>query len=223
MFGSRSIKLSSVVVLIFFVVFITGADFALAQEEKSIDHTETVSHQETSPDLRGDGDGIAEKGYANKSENVIEQPAPTPHKKKKKFPVLLAIGGAVLLGVVLILVLGKKSDSDDNEEPVYDIRGDWTITPDYYNAFYITFNGTKASGTFTDSEDLTGTYTVSGYKVDFDYDTLDLQFTGLFTSENYVSGSYLLGEEINGQWVGHRGIDSPTSKNASSIKKAAGQ
>jgi hypothetical protein len=217
MLGSRCLKYCGVVTLFFFVFFIASADFVLAKGKE--DSRPTASR----PYQQGDGEeGIGKEVTAAKSDNVIEQPAPAKQKRKKKFPVLLVVGGAILLGVVLVLVLGKKKDEEKEKEPVYDIRDDWKITLDYYEPFNITFSGAKASGTFVDSDGYEGTYRVNGYEVEFSYNTLDLTFTGIFSSQDYMVGDYEIGGEISGQWVGHRGAVALTSQHKTSVKTAAG-
>jgi hypothetical protein len=215
MSGSRFLKYCGVVTLFFFVFFIASAGFALAKEKEDSLPTASRSYQQ------GDGEeGIDKEVTAEKSDNVIEQPAPAKQKRKKKFPVLLVVGGAIVLGVVLVLVLGKKKDEE--KEPVYDIRDDWKITLDRYEPFNITFSGAKASGTFVDSDGYEGTYKVNGYEVEFSYNTLDLKFTGIFSSQDYMVGDYKISGEISGQWVGHRGTDASTTQHKTSVKTAAG-
>lgn len=85
----------------------------------------------------------------------------------------------------------------------YDIRGSWNITenypPDAPMTKVFTFTGTKTSGTVGIStiSSATGTYTVSGSTVNFNYSftdgdsgvTVTHTFSGSFTGENSMSGT----------------------------------
>jgi hypothetical protein len=136
---------------------------------------------------------------------VIEQP--TPKKAKKKFPVLLVVGVVLVVAVLVVLLAGKKKDKTPAPE-VFDIRGDWTLwdtsAGDVLWA-YFNFSGSLTGGTFVDHEGDTGTYTVSNRTVNFHYDLYNISFTGNFTDQNNMQGSYTsaLGTR---NWRAARGI-----------------
>lgn len=147
---------------------------------------------------------------------VIEQPVPV--KKKKKFPVLLVVGGIVVVGVVLALAMGGKKKEPEPE--IFDIRGDWTVVVNYLGAdipFYITFRGSLNSGTFVDQEDDTGTYTVNNRNVHFEYDFYNLFFDGNFEERNIMRGTYQA-DEVSGGWRATRGFNAALTYKTSTIK-----
>lgn len=132
-----------------------------------------------------------------------------PRKKKKKFPILLVVGGIALVAV-LVLVLGKKK-KDEPAPEVFDIRGDWTVydTVEGDQVFaYYTFAGNLNSGTFVDHEGDYGTYTVNGRSVTFVYDDFDITFNGNFSSQDQMNGTWdsILG---NRTWRAVRGFVQP--------------
>lgn len=136
---------------------------------------------------------------------VIEQP--TPKKKKKKFPVLLVVGVVVVVAVLVVLLTGKKKDDEPAPE-VFDIRGDWTVwdtqAGDQLWA-YFSFSGSLNSGTFEDHEGDTGSYTVTGRSVSFNYHDYNISFTGNFVDHDHMRGNYdsVLG---NRSWRAARGF-----------------
>jgi len=147
-------------------------------------------------------------------ERVIQQP--TPVKKKKKFPVLLVVGGAIVVGVILALALGGK----DKKEDVYDIRGDWTVLINLEGTdipFYMTFSGSINNGTFVDQDGDTGTYTVNGRSVNFQYDFFTLSFNGSFSGQNSMSGTYDSAVGTS-SWRATRGFSSAITYEAASFK-----
>lgn len=149
---------------------------------------------------------LVEEEPAEPAGRVIEQPT-APKKKKKKFPVLLVVGG-VAAAAVLIFVLSKKKKEQ------YDIRGNWTINGTFLAEpfrFYMTFSGSKTSGTFADTEGDSGTYTVADKTVSFKYNEYDVTFNGQFTDKDHMSGS-LVASGITGTWNGSRGWPSVTKQ-----------
>jgi tetratricopeptide (TPR) repeat protein len=142
---------------------------------------------------------------------IIEQP--TVKEKKKKFPVLLVVGGIVVVAVAAILLLKKKKDE-------YDIRGAWTLNVQLAGSTFIfgmTFTGSKTSGTFTDEDGDTGTYTVSDRNVSFSYDDYDISFTGSFSTKDNMGGSVVV-SGVTGTWNATRGITGAMAGSLRSIK-----
>ncbi len=165
-----------------------------------------------------------EKEAREKEEELkeLEEPEPEPRiieqpiakKKKKKFPVLLVVGGIVVVAVVAILLLKKKKKDE------YDIRGAWTLNVQYEGDTYIfgmTFTGSKTSGTFTDDEGDTGTYTVSDRNVSFSYDYYDISFTGSFSTKDNMGGSVVV-RGVTGTWNATRGFTGTMAGSLRSIK-----
>ncbi len=149
---------------------------------------------------------------------VIEQPQ--PKKKKKKFPTLLVVGGIVVVAVLAMLLLKKKKKEDE-----YDIRGDWTVNFNVAgNAgfFYMTFSGSKTSGSFVDNEGDTGTYSVNGSAVNFGYNNYNISFSGNFGSQGSMSGSLQV-EGTNGSWNATRGFTGVLTTSLSGLKAKAGK
>jgi hypothetical protein len=142
---------------------------------------------------------------------VIEQPTPVKVKKKKKFPVLLVVAGVAVVAAIVLLASGKKEERRQEEEFI--ILGNWIISENYPDDTsgeqYITFSGSRSSGTFIDHEGFTGTYSVTGRNVYFRYDD-DAWFTynGTFTSPDTMSGTWdwvFEGVPVSGSWTGQRG------------------
>ncbi len=150
---------------------------------------------------------------------VIEQS--TPKKKKKKFPVLLVVGVVVVVVALVVLLAGKKK-KDEPAPEVFDIRGDWSLWDTQAGDSlwaYFTFSGSINSGSFVDHDGDTGTYSVNGRHVDFDYDDFSISFTGNFTDHDHMNGNYdsILG---NRTWRAARGFAGPMSTKtySSSVK-----
>lgn len=144
---------------------------------------------------------IDEETLQKEEQKVIPQKA--VKKKKKKFPLLLVLGGVVVVGVVLLLVLKK---SDDKEEE-FDIRGEWrnTLTVNNENIVVrMEFRGQLRSGTFVDQWGDTGTYTVRGLQVEFEYDDFFIAFTGRFNGQNNMSGTFDTAATGSGTWNAER-------------------
>lgn len=128
-----------------------------------------------------------------------------PKKKKKKFPVLLVVGGLALVAI-LVLVLGKKKDKEEEER--FDIRGDWTVNVNWQDQnprFFINFQGGPNNGNFEDQDGDTGTYSVTGRSVRFEYNDFNITFTGTFESQAVMSGQILV-NDVAGTWRGTRGF-----------------
>lgn len=141
---------------------------------------------------------------------VIEQPTPVKAKKKKKFPVLLVVAGIAVVAVIVVLASGKKEQQREEE---FIITGNWIISENYPDGTsgeqYITFSGSRTSGTFIDHEGFTGTYSVSGRNVNFSYDFGDwFTYNGTFTGRDTMSGTWdwvFEGNPVSGSWTGERG------------------
>lgn len=118
MLKGKPLNRISSVVLLFFAIFIAGNNFSYAQGEVK------------KGEAKKSDAGVKKLEKSEKDGNVIA--APTSKKKKKKFPWLLVIGGAVAVGVILYLVLNKKTKK-------YDL----TVTVGEG------VQGTPASGTYT--------------------------------------------------------------------------
>lgn len=77
----------------------------------------------------------------------------------------------------------------------FDIRGSWTLEEQYYDGssfeVTVTFSGDDESGTVSDSDGGTGTYTVNGTVVNFtlQFPDVSYDYSGLFADENRISGS----------------------------------
>ena len=164
----------------------------LEAKEKELKQEEKVVKEEPEPERR-----------------VIEQPTPVKAKKKKKFPVLLVIGGIAVVAVIVVLASGKKKDKEEE----YNIVGNWIISENYPDGTsgeqYITFSGSRTSGTFIDHEGFTGTYSVSGRNVNFSYDFgVWFTYNGTFTGRDTMSGTWdwvFEGVPVSGSWTGERG------------------
>ena len=149
-------------------------------------------------------------------EKVIAQPAPA--KKKKKFPVLLVVGGIAVVAVLIVALGGGKKSEPEPER--FDIRGDWTVVVNYLGAdipFYIAFSGSLTSGTFVDQDGDTGTYTVSGNTVHFEYDYIAIWFDGRFENRDFMRGTYQA-DDVTGNWRANRGFSTPITYQTSTIK-----
>ncbi|MCK4836578.1 MAG: hypothetical protein KAT17_08065, partial [Candidatus Aminicenantes bacterium] len=126
-------------------------------------------------------------------------------KKKKKFPILLVLGGLVVVGAVLyFLVFNKKDEAP--KEPDYDIRGTWEINwSDIHGSsgnYNMTFSGTKTGGSMLDEFGDPGTYTVSltnTVVIQYTYETLT--FTGTMYSNHNMGGNWTYSTN-SGTWNG---------------------
>jgi hypothetical protein len=164
----------------------------LEAKEKELKQEEEVVKEEPEPEKQ-----------------VIEQPTPVKAKKKKKFPVLVVVGGIAVAALIVILVSGKKKDKEEE----YNIVGNWIISENYPDSTsgeqYITFSGSRTSGTFLDHEGFTGTYSVSGRNVNFNYDFgFWFTYNGTFTGSDTMSGTWdwvYEGNPVSGSWTGQRG------------------
>ncbi len=134
----------------------------------------------------------------NYYESVSNKAAPA--KKKSMLPIILiGVGLLTVTAVVLFLVVLKN----------YDIIGTWncnfTGTQGITN-FQIVFSGNKKSGTWTlIGWTDTGTYTVDGKKVTFQFNSDPWIFTGEFTDKDIMSGNHTWPAlAINGTWTATR-------------------
>ncbi len=131
-------------------------------------------------------------------QQVIEKPV---KKKKRKFPILLVLGGLVIAGVAAYFLLVKKSDSG------FDIRGSWNLNFNWYvlktdppGTAVITFTGSsKNSGTFTTTS-YTGTWTVTGTQIRFVF-LSGTTYTGTILSNTYMSGTMVDYNGYPGSWT----------------------
>ena len=96
----------------------------------------------------------------------------------------------------------------------YDIRGSWTLTEAYAdNSTFkvdLTFTGDLESGTVTDSDGGTGTYTVDGNDITFtlDFPQVTYEYTGRFSNRETMSGNskrYTAADNYSpGDWIAVR-------------------
>lgn len=89
------LKRISMIVLFLFVIFIIGNNFSYAQGEVKKEEAKQADV------------GMKKLEKNEKDGNVIA--VPSAKTKKKKFPWLLVIGGAAAVGIILYLVLAKKT------------------------------------------------------------------------------------------------------------------
>lgn len=150
---------------------------------------------------------VQEEVVQPKRQNVITSPAKI---KKKKFPILLVVGGIVVLGVLAAVLLGGKKDKKD----VFDLRGNWILSEEWprFGAFttFATFTGGPLQGTFRNNDGMTGSYVVTDNKVFFNYDGYEKwEYRGSFTSPDNLVGTGVVlldgGDEVRGAWTGRRG------------------
>lgn len=130
---------------------------------------------------------------------------------RKKSPIIPIIIGVVALGgiaAVLFLVVLKS----------YDIRGTWSVTTNWSGDtpghVDVVFSGDKKSGT-TLATILTGTYTVDGKKVSFNFTFLTLRadYTGEFTGKDSMSGTMTNNGGDSGTWTAVRTAKAASTKN----------
>jgi len=107
-------------------------------------------------------------------------------KKKSILPIILIGVGVVAVAAVLFLVVLKtKYDPVGTwSGPVTSQTGNWTGQ--------VTFSGDKKSGTLIYSNYYSGTYTVNGKDIIFNYTYNDqtVTFTGKFDSKDTMSGTW---------------------------------
>ena len=129
---------------------------------------------------------------ANKEQGprFIEEEGDTVYRAKKSsaLPIILIGVGVIAVAAVLFLVVLKTS---------YDITGQWSFSFVATNTtknwiWTMTFNGDKKSGTFIDYWSDTGTYTVDGKNVHFQFDDFNITGTGTFGSKDAMSGTVTL-------------------------------
>jgi hypothetical protein len=110
----------------------------------------------------------------------------------------------------------------------YDIRGSWTLTEGYSDssAFSVTltFSGDLTSGTVTDSDGGTGTYTVDGNDVSFtiNYPQVTYEYNGSFTDRENMSGGskrhVAADKYYPGDWIAQKDTTATTSVNSTGNK-----
>jgi len=192
-------------------VFETYPGFIMEEENLSFkDRVEKARRgvlEKKEKELDEQAEALKEEEESPEEERVIEQPYPS-RTKKKKFPVLLVVGGIVVVAAIVLLVSSKKSKEDE-----YNIVSNWIIYENYPDGTsgeqYITFSGSKTSGTFVDQDGFTGTYNVNGRNVNFSYDFgLWFSYSGTFTGKDTMSGNWnwtYQGSPVSGSWTGERG------------------
>jgi hypothetical protein len=124
-------------------------------------------------------------------------------KKKSIVPIVLIGVGVVAVAAVLFLVVLKTK---------YDPVGTWSgpVTSQTTNwTGQVTFSGDKKSGTIIYSNYYSGTYTVSGKDITYNYIYNDqtITFTGKFDSKDTMSGTWINvpNSYLNGTWQLTRG------------------
>ena len=118
-----------------------------------------------------------------------------------------------LMVLMMFLPILFNQGCKTTEEEVYDIRGTWNLTwwvPGgvYGVTWKITFVGSEVSGIATDTYPGgpgTGTYTANNTQVTFimTYSSDTITFTGSFTTENAMIGSWVSSSET-GLWDARR-------------------
>lgn len=143
-----------------------------------------------------------------KKEKVIEKTGEKKPGKKKKFPVLLVVGGIAVVAVVVALLSKKKTETST----LTAINGDWRVrvyTGQSTINYTLVFLGSETEGNIyvAGESDDRGDYLVTGDEVDFTlYDrTFDnvgthwkYTFNGRFDDENNMSGSYTWQNYVDG-------------------------
>lgn len=117
--------------------------------------------------------------------------------QKRTFLKFAFVVGVVAVAAVAGVLIAKALKSTP-----YDIRGTWDVILDGplvgepFDQWAMTFTGSKNSGTFYDSNQRSGTYTVNGSEItSIRYDqvtALDLVFVGHFVGEYKMVGEYTL-------------------------------
>lgn len=99
----------------------------------------------------------------------------------------------------------------DISAEVLDIRGKWSLRSVYnYGETVtstITFSGQLQSGTLVENYEgilFSGTYTVSGESVFWEYNTAIDEFTGKFITSNTMSGTFKASSYYSGTWTATR-------------------
>lgn len=125
----------------------------------------------------------------------------------KKQGVILFIS---FMSLVFLFSSCKKSD-------VFDIRGAWKMVEYFGGSDFngsIVFSGDLSSGSWTDQNNVSGTYNTNEIDVNFSFDATTTQsgrvhgsFSGTFSDENYMSGTgkYIYydqnNDEVTCYWV----------------------
>ena len=121
-------------------------------------------------------------------------------KKKSILPIILIGVGVVAVAAVLFLVVLKTK---------YDIMGTWDVNftgVSGLSSFTIIFSGARKTGTWTLSGWTdTGSYTVDGKNVQFQFSGEDWIWIGTFTGKDTMSGNHTWNSEgLSGTWTATR-------------------
>ncbi len=117
---------------------------------------------------------------------------------KKIFSFLTAV---TLIANLLLFTGCKNSDTTSNN---VDITGTWSLTLIFdETSASITFNGNASSGTLTTSTGDSGTYSVSGSTVEWNYQR-GHNFTGQINSENSMTGTVTNNAGNTDNWQAYR-------------------
>ncbi len=125
------------------------------------------------------------------------------------------------------ITITKDHTLNSRADPEYNIMGTWTMEEGYEDnrSFTVTlvFTGDEESGTVTDSDGGTGTYTITNTtSISFTlaFPNATFEYVGIFTDVNVSSGSSTrtntAGEELSGNWRAER------TTAASSVQSVAG-
>lgn len=107
----------------------------------------------------------------------------------------------------------------------YDIRATWAFTESYSDgssfSSAVTFTGTSFEGAVIDSDGGIGTFTVQGTYITFTlvFPEVTYEYTGLFASENIISGTSrriipAAGKVSGGSWRGTRNASTTSSSHS---------
>lgn len=113
------------------------------------------------------------------------------------------------------ITITKDHTLNSYADPEYKIMGTWAMEEEYEDNRYFTvtlvFTGDEESGTVTDSDGGTGTYTITNNtSVSFtlEFPNATYSYTGLFTDVNIISGGSTrdntAGEKLTGTWRAER-------------------
>jgi len=155
-------------------------------------------------------------GADEQAPGLIEQTSAKKVVKKKSalVPIIIGVVAVGAIAAVLVLFVFKGND----------IRGTWQVTRFLEGSstpfiFPITFTGEKKSGTFVavqGGNNLTGTYTVDGKTVNFDFGAGSSTYTGTFTDKDNLSGTTVHTSGKTGTWTAVRTAEASVSQPAGS-------
>jgi hypothetical protein len=114
----------------------------------------------------------------------------------------------VLIGFCLVGLFFFNS-CETEEEIVYDIRGTWAVTSEEFKSLNIqspgawvcSFHGSLTSGTWSNDRGYTGTYSVDGLVVQWEYDSGTPTYNGEFSSPTTMTGTFVGYEGSSGTWA----------------------